>query len=436
MSRENYDCMKKTFTWPVLEGDYWMEEAIRLYQSTFVRHQRMLLWSPSNHTPSKDISVVKATPNAHLLRYLRNIPSTFTYPFLTPVNPIQVPDYYAHITHPMDLGTILSKLSLGCYGSSDEVLHDANLMYENCRMYNGVLHPYVILAKRCMQYVQCVISHMMGTLRKKNNTLRFDDLDLSLQAECVYMIRELIIISQHPNNNSDIDDDRVFVVRTDLNYDEDNSKDIHQYEREEYTDLDCIIDHNTHRSNNILNDDDHAKDQERNTLEQNPKKNDNKYRHDYSRTKNKNKNKKNNSKNNPTTYHKLPALDAGPHAIAAHMDYMPLSLLPSASPMMENNWLPRELSKSIARLHKDFFVVELASPEDDDKMKEYMGDSFGVHTDSISSTCSSNTNGTNVFASRSKLLDFCQQEKLQFDTLRRAKHSSMMLLRTLKDTRK
>ncbi|KAK9747158.1 PHD-finger [Popillia japonica] len=58
------------------------------------------------------------------------------WPFVRPVQKIEVPDYYDVITKPMDFGTIKYKLNMGEYTCDEEFMSDAVLVFENCNTYN------------------------------------------------------------------------------------------------------------------------------------------------------------------------------------------------------------------------------------------------------------------------------------------------------------
>ncbi|KAJ3146691.1 Transcriptional activator spt7 [Geranomyces michiganensis] len=65
--------------------------------------------------------------------------SAHSIPFLQPVNKREVPDYYDVIKHPMDLGTMTTKLQRHQYMSKNEFADDLALIWNNCLQYN--LHP-------------------------------------------------------------------------------------------------------------------------------------------------------------------------------------------------------------------------------------------------------------------------------------------------------
>lgn len=62
----------------------------------------------------------------------------YAHVFMQPVDPIAlgIPDYFDKITHPMDFGTIGSKIGGGAYKSSAEFVADVRLVFDNARTYN------------------------------------------------------------------------------------------------------------------------------------------------------------------------------------------------------------------------------------------------------------------------------------------------------------
>ncbi|KAK9447283.1 uncharacterized protein V1518DRAFT_387264 [Limtongia smithiae] len=76
----------------------------------------------------------------HLLNELMNHPSA--WPFAQPVNKDEVSDYYNIIKEPMDLSTMEQRLESDAYQTMEEFLHDARLIYNNCRQYNNETTTY------------------------------------------------------------------------------------------------------------------------------------------------------------------------------------------------------------------------------------------------------------------------------------------------------
>ena len=56
--------------------------------------------------------------------------------FREAVSPVEAPDYYAIIKHPIDLSAIRSRINSGKYATSDEAVSDINLMLSNALEYN------------------------------------------------------------------------------------------------------------------------------------------------------------------------------------------------------------------------------------------------------------------------------------------------------------
>jgi hypothetical protein len=64
------------------------------------------------------------------------------WPFQKPVNPEEVPDYYNVITEAMDLETMEKRLEEDAYGTPEEFIRDAKLIFNNCRRYNNETTSY------------------------------------------------------------------------------------------------------------------------------------------------------------------------------------------------------------------------------------------------------------------------------------------------------
>lgn len=76
------------------------------------------------------------------------------WPFANPVNAQEVPDYYEVIKEPMDLSTMEVKLENNQYASLDDLLHDAHLIFDNCRLYNPPTSVYAKSANRLERFVK------------------------------------------------------------------------------------------------------------------------------------------------------------------------------------------------------------------------------------------------------------------------------------------
>ncbi|CAK7273517.1 histone acetyltransferase [Sporothrix epigloea] len=87
----------------------------------------------------------------HLLNDLQNHQSA--WPFLIPVNRDDVADYYEVIEEPMDLSTMESKLEADQYATPEDFIHDAKLIFSNCRKYNSENTPYTKSANKLEKYM-------------------------------------------------------------------------------------------------------------------------------------------------------------------------------------------------------------------------------------------------------------------------------------------
>ncbi|OSD06821.1 Bromodomain-domain-containing protein [Trametes coccinea BRFM310] len=76
------------------------------------------------------------------------------WPFLTPVDPQEVADYYDVIAHPMDLSTMEHKLETNQYTDVDAFLDDAQLIIDNCRTYNPEDTVYHKCATKLERYMR------------------------------------------------------------------------------------------------------------------------------------------------------------------------------------------------------------------------------------------------------------------------------------------
>jgi hypothetical protein len=70
--------------------------------------------------------------------------------FNSPVDPIalQIPDYFARISHPMDLGTIKSRVQRGYYDCISATINDISLVFKNAMSFNPASHFIHQIAKQ------------------------------------------------------------------------------------------------------------------------------------------------------------------------------------------------------------------------------------------------------------------------------------------------
>jgi len=153
---------------PLLEGDFWVEEASQVYNASIARWSRYKRScndkrpvdgegdflpneafgaNQNSRCPAIQLSVLLETcimshPNAS--------------PFLRPVNvlALKLKDYHDIIKKPMDLSTILTQCILGEYKEFYEVVTDLELVFRNAMRYNPNGHPINQLAKDLLMFVQ------------------------------------------------------------------------------------------------------------------------------------------------------------------------------------------------------------------------------------------------------------------------------------------
>jgi bromodomain-containing factor 1 len=116
--------------------------------------------------PRPELPATKLTPaqHKHLLNSVRGLKKNpLSGPFHAPVDPValDIPAYFNFITHPMDLGTVETKLiasdprgmpkdksrllkwdtSKGSYGNVADAVSDVRQIWDNTRRFNGMDHP-------------------------------------------------------------------------------------------------------------------------------------------------------------------------------------------------------------------------------------------------------------------------------------------------------
>lgn len=92
------------------------------------------------------------------------------WPFLEPVSPTEVPDYYDHIKYPMDLQTMGERLENGYYVTKKLFVADMSRIFSNCRIYNSQDTQYYASAGIVEKYFQSKMKeHSLWEKEKKNN---------------------------------------------------------------------------------------------------------------------------------------------------------------------------------------------------------------------------------------------------------------------------
>lgn len=93
-----------------------------------------------------------ATVFSQILQAVRS--HSAAWPFLKPVNPAEVTDYYDHIKFPMDLKTMGDRLKKGYYVTRRLFMADMARIFSNCRIYNSPETEYFRNANNLERYFQ------------------------------------------------------------------------------------------------------------------------------------------------------------------------------------------------------------------------------------------------------------------------------------------
>ena len=123
---------------PLMDGDYWIEEAVRLHATSIVKHLKS---KPSHRDLVTNDERCPAVQVATLLRD-RVMAQQSATPFRLPVNAasLKLNDYHKVISKPMDLGTVYSRCILGEFDTLQDVVDDVELVFSNAMRYNPKGH--------------------------------------------------------------------------------------------------------------------------------------------------------------------------------------------------------------------------------------------------------------------------------------------------------
>ncbi|CAJ0571484.1 unnamed protein product, partial [Mesorhabditis spiculigera] len=104
-----------------------------------------------------------------------------SWPFLEPVDPVQVPDYYSFITQPIDMQTIQERLKNKYYTHEILFLADLRRLFDNCFRFNGIDTEYYrlgyVLNKEALSLVEAAfptLKDWFPTLPDTKPTLHVD----------------------------------------------------------------------------------------------------------------------------------------------------------------------------------------------------------------------------------------------------------------------
>jgi len=126
---------------PVFEGDFWVTECSRVYRMVQTR------------TRGKDGQdrQVNQRQCREILKLMMARPTAEPFNHPVDIKLLNIPDYPLIITRPMDLGTVKEKLRAGGYRSVLDYANDIRLTFNNAMTYNPYMHIIHMNAKKLLE---------------------------------------------------------------------------------------------------------------------------------------------------------------------------------------------------------------------------------------------------------------------------------------------
>lgn len=148
---------------PLFEGDFWVNECIRLHKVALSRAK-----SVDGHD-----KVVNQRRSRDILKHIMS--KRIAVPFNEPVDPVAIgiSDYFDKIKCPMDLGTIRERLRINFYSNILEFAADVRLTFCNATSYNPLGHHIhesaCVLLKEFEQNILDLATEFVGVVADKDN---------------------------------------------------------------------------------------------------------------------------------------------------------------------------------------------------------------------------------------------------------------------------
>jgi len=142
----------------ILHGDYWLDEAARLWKQ---HEKRVVSNKLSSGRKSNQIIEDKSIDLACMLKS-KIMSAASCLPFLTPVDPkkLGILDYFNVIKHPMDLGTVHDCLMKHRYDKLSDANKHIGLVFSNAMAYNPPGHPIHLAALKLQNQYNLELSKM------------------------------------------------------------------------------------------------------------------------------------------------------------------------------------------------------------------------------------------------------------------------------------
>lgn len=121
-----------------------------------------------------------------LVKQLQDLPEARE--FLQPVDykRLGLDDYPNIITYPMDLSTVEGKLDQNSYETLEQFFYDLNMIWENCRKYNGPTSVYGELANKMEHNMKRIVNSINFSserelpMRRERNTFEEDKTEITM----------------------------------------------------------------------------------------------------------------------------------------------------------------------------------------------------------------------------------------------------------------
>ncbi|XP_025083493.1 nucleosome-remodeling factor subunit BPTF-like isoform X4 [Pomacea canaliculata] len=98
----------------------------------------------------------------NLLKIVRSLQGhKMAWPFLTAVDPKDVPDYYKVIKEPMDLSMVENRVASKTYAKLSDFVKDVTKIFDNCRLYNPTDSPFY----QCAEVLETYFVQKLKTTR-------------------------------------------------------------------------------------------------------------------------------------------------------------------------------------------------------------------------------------------------------------------------------
>lgn len=448
------ECMMVTP--PLLEGDFWMEEAMRVHSASLMRFMKSKKQSSfhsgndESHLLDEALERISSScPAVHVATLLHDCIMTHSssLAFCRPVNAaaLKLHDYHDVIANPMDLGTIHSRCLLGEYDTLHELQMDIKLVFKNAMTYNPEGHVVYKWAEEMWDFTQNQLSALarywkaagVRPYKESNNeVVSYEDygkISMRLGTRIIAKRKDVTVEINKKKQPTAL------------------CKDIKENSLDMRTSIRDSRDENPSKVTNSSS-----------TSSNNDTKGE---AHNKFGTE---KPSSSQSASNLNDTKKPNLISGGTDAIARSMVGTDVWLLKKRSnncaiqgknkkkkqkksdtedfpPLLScqrrtESWLGDEVSAAVRRLRTDFFVCHLLPKKHMTDAEKGLATSFSTYVQSYKDLLStsleeseSQTHQSGIADTRNGLLEFSQYRNFQFDTIRRAKYSTAMLIYYLRN---